>query len=99
MTRGVLAVEERVREPVHGARAGEIRAHQRCVDSGEGGFIGAEMRGDRRDEGGVSVRVGVTKQAGATLGGFVADEAEAVGVFFTPSQIYADEEHGAVRGG
>ena len=41
---------------------------------------------------GVAVRVSVAEEAGAPA--VVADETDAVGIFFAPRQIEADQEHG-----
>ena len=93
VTGGVFAMEERVREAVHGARAGEIRANDRRIDRGKRRFIRAKVTGDRGDERAVALRIIIAEQARPASGRVVADKTEAVGVFLTPSEVKADEKH------
>ena len=93
VTGGVFAMEERVREAVHGARADEIRANDRRIDGGKRRFIRAKAPGDCSDQSKIALRIIIAEQARPAPGYVVADKTEAVGVFLTPSEVKADEKH------
>jgi hypothetical protein len=86
-------MKERVREAVHEARAGEIRANDRRIDGGKRRFIRAKAPGDCSDQSKIALRIIIAEQARPAPGCVVADKTEAVGVFLTPSEVKADEKH------